>query len=178
MEAITLLRETTNLEERRLKALRLGVTELLPLADLDQRRFDLMVQEGQIKGAMVNRELRELRAIHDAAGQQIADLREQRKLAAERIWLKISNQFKEGLVSVERGINTALGIRKPGGAGAGGMSRNQVMEENTLALRLMQQELANSGPRGRGAVPPGLRGEALNQAIQSLDLRWGTFSLS
>lgn len=180
MEAIGLLRETTNLEERRLRALRLGITELLPLADLDERRFNLMVQEGQIRGAMVNRELRELRAVSDAAGERIRLLREERDLVRERIGLTIGNWFRENVqLPIEETFNRTLGIgNRRGAAGARGMSRDRIMEENTLALRLMQQELANSGPRGRGALPPQLRGEALNQAIQSLDLRWGAFSLS
>jgi hypothetical protein len=179
-EAIELLRETTNLEERRLKAIRLGITELLPLADLDQKRFDALVQEGRIKGSLVDQNLRELRATHDANSQQLRDLADQRALLRERIWLQLTTPLQDALVQLSTFANDFLGLR--GGAGAAGTSgrpsRNQLLEENTVALRLMQQELANSGPRGRGAIPPGLRGEALNKAIQSLDLRWGAFSLS
>lgn len=190
-EAVRLLRETRDSEERLLTARRLGIEALLPLADLETRHYEAMRREGEVRGSLVDGEMRQLRATRDSFSQRLKDLQEEHDLVAERRRLKIGNWIRENIQlpfeelfrvggPLDLGANADVRqAREKAAQGQGAAEAQRVaLEENTLALRMLRDEYANGGPRARGAVPPELRGTALSRAIESDDLRWGAFSLS
>ena len=188
-EAVRLLRETRDSEERLLTARRLGIEALLPLADLEDRHYEALRREGAVRGGLVDEETRQLRATRDSYAQRLKDLQEERDLVAQRRQMKIGNWIRENIQLPFEELFSIGGpldpdpahrrLRAEAGQRQSAAEANRAaMEENTLALRMMRDEFANAGPRARGAVPGEMRGTALNRAIESDDIRWGAFSLS
>lgn len=188
-EAVRLLRETTDAEERLMTARRLGLEALLPLADLDERHFQAMRREGAVRGALVDDELRGLRATEDSHNARLKAFQDERDLERERSRLRVKNWFRE-YIQLPYEELTAIGgpldlnpknrrLRQEANEQqSAAAAQRAAMEENTLALRMMRDEFANAGPRARGAVPGEMRGTALARGIESEDIRWGAFSLS
>lgn len=186
-EAIKLLRETKNAEERLFKARRLGIEAMLPLADIDERHYRAMVKEGEIRGALVDEELRGLRGIGSSQQQRLDDLSAERDLVRERINSRFNNWFRDHITlpveefgaRAERALVGRLGLgpRASGRADGGGSLRDE-LRANTEALRQLKGEYANAGPRAAGAVPRGLRGTALEKALEASGFQYGAFSVS
>lgn len=182
-EAMQMLRSITSAEERLYEARRLGLEVLLPLADADDRHFDAMVAEGERRGAMVDEELRQLRANHTAQEQRLKDLQAETDMIHERIGLRLSNWWRdnitipnqEGELFRQREEARLLGLGPQSVAGSGGNRHTQAVEENTKALATLKNELANSGRRGRAAIPAGLHGVTLEKALESGKLTMGAF---
>lgn len=185
--AIKMLRETKNAEDRLSLARRLGLQTLLPLADVEPRYYEAMRKEGERRGGMVDDELRTLRANTDAQSQRIADLRDERGLMRERNWLRVKQWWQEHITIPTEEMRTrnmqredeAMGIgprRRPGAPSSGsGPGAREIVNE----LRLLRDEVAGGGRRAAGAVPSGLRGHALQDALNTHALRdWGAFSLN
>lgn len=176
-QAIQMLRETRAAEERLFLARRLGLETLLPLADAEPRFFEAMRAEGQRRGAMVDEELRTLRANSDTMGQRITDLRSERDLMRERIGLRFGNWWRDNITLpldelLTRGEGGALrllglGPRKP--AAEDPMEQHsRALRENTAAILAMNKQIANGSQRAAGAIPRGLTGSQFVSEARAL----------
>lgn len=185
-EAMRMLRATVDAEDRLRLARKLGLEVMLPLADADEQHFRAMEEEGARRGAMVDQELRQLRANRETQQQRIQDLQAERDMIQERIALRFGNWWRDNIqLPVDQFITRGLeGVTRAFGLGprnveGGDRPRSQVdaLRENTRALAILKEELANAGIRGRTALPAGLRGDALQKAIETHALQLGEFSL-
>jgi hypothetical protein len=183
-EAMRLIRETTNAEERLYTARRLGLEVMLPLADADQRHYQAMEEEGERRGAMVDEELRQLRANRETQRQRFEDLAAERDMIRERISLRFSNWWRDNISLPLQEMQTRFGERLAGAvglgpasvsSGGGASSHEQALERNTRALATLKDELANSGRRGDAAIPAALKGITLQKALESGKLQTGAF---
>lgn len=185
-EAMRMLRETTKQEERLALARKLGLEVMLPLADADERHFRAMEEEGMRRGQMVDAELRQLRANHETQQQRTQDLQAERDMIQERIALRFGNWWRDNIAlpvdefmtrGLER-VTRAVGLGPAEQAAtSGAQSQRDALEQNTRALRILKDEIVNGGIRARTAVPGGLRGDALQKAIETHALQLGEFSL-
>jgi len=177
-EAIRMLRATTDAEKRLYLARRLGLEALLPLADLEDSQLRAVEREGAIRGAQVDDELRRLRATEQAHNARLKALRDERDIELERSGLRLKNWFRENIqIPWEQLFRPNTPEMRRAQRTAERDMQTRATQENTAALRLLRREFANAGPQAAGAIPSGLRGEALNRALESHALRLGAFAL-
>ncbi len=181
--AIKMLRDTKNAEDRLSLARRLGLQTLLPLADLSEREYQALRREGERRGAMIDDDLRQLRATSEALQERRRIAQEERGIQQERRLRPIKNWWDRFILSGEeaeaklRDPNTFRPRSARGAQGVGG--GNPDLQQNTKELRLLRQEIAGGGRRAQVAVPSGLRGHALQEALNARSLGdWGAFSLN
>lgn len=186
-QAVQALREATAGEERLYLARRLGLEVMLPLADADERHFRAMEEEGKRRGAMVDEEIRLLRGNRETQLQRLEDLAAERDIIRERVALRFGNWFRDNITLrleelrtrlLERGAE-AFGLG-PANAGASRgttamQAHTNALRENTAVLASLKNQLANAGPRGRAAIPAGLRGVTLEEALKTGKLQTGAF---
>ncbi|HEV8177472.1 MAG TPA: hypothetical protein VGP44_07240 [Gemmatimonadales bacterium] len=177
-EVVDQLRSTTNEEERLRKARMLGAEALLPMAQIEEKRYRALLQEGAIAGGHVDAELRQLRAEQETNDARERLLGKERQLEVERIRRKVGNWWDEHVtLPANEWINDRLGLRNQGGKSSPADRQVEAMESNTNALNAMRAEFANGGRRAQSAVPARLRGEAWLRGIDSESLKIGAFSL-
>lgn len=182
-EAMEMIRSATSAEGRLYEARRLGLEVMLPLADADQRHYQALEQEGERRGAMVDEELRQLRANHVTQQERLKDLQDERDMIRERIGLQLGNLWRDKVIlplaelreRFEEGFARAVGLGPASASGSGPDRHTAAIEQNTRALATLQNELANSGRRGNAALPAGLRGMTLEKALESGKLQTGAF---
>lgn len=66
-----------------------------------------------------------------------------------------------------------FGFKKPGGAAPGQAQHTQAVNDNTAALKNLERQWANAGPRTNAAVPAGLGSEALEHFLAGEYFRLG-----
>lgn len=180
-EAMEIIRSATTAEGRLYEARRLGLEVMLPLADADERHYRAMEEEGERRGRMVDEELRQLRANSAASEQRLKDLQDERDLDMERSRLGLKNWWRDNVIiplsELANRTNPNIERFRNGSATNGSPQERHTaaVEANTIALATLQNELANAGPRGRAAIPAGLKGITLEKALESGKLQTGAF---
>lgn len=179
-DAIKMLRETREGEERLYLARRLGLEAMLPLADADERHYEAMRKEGERTGSHVDDEVRRLRANNDASSERLRSIRESDAVERERARLRFSNWWQEHVSlpwaeawrlrspeseAAERANGRIPTPRSPFEAHARALNRN------TEALNTMNKQYANASVRAQQALPRGLSGSQ----FQNEALRLGAF---
>jgi len=175
-EVMHQLEETTNQEDRLRKARMLQAEALLPLLDLEERKRELLLREGEIAGARVDDELRRRQAEANANQERkrLLDSEWQTEMQRSRLWLQ--NWIDEHLVLPWKELNNDFrGVRaQPSSTPA--ERHAKATEENTAALEAMRREFINGRGAAESAVPKRLKGEVWRH-MDSETLKIGAFAL-
>jgi hypothetical protein len=176
-EVMQQLEATTNEEDRLRKARMLGAEALLPLVELEEKKRELLLREGEIAGARIDDELRQrqLEADANATRKRTLDQERETEINRSRLWLQ--NWVDEHILLPWKERNNDLaGLRNPPAAAKPAERHAKAVEENTQALEAMRRQFINGRGAAEGAVPKRLGGEGWRH-MDSQSLKIGAFSL-
>lgn len=177
-EGLAILGRETTETGRRIRAARFQIPrELLQVFDIPPEQRERLLRATEEQASQIDPELRRLRAQSESIRIRRELAEEKIKMDQERVGLRYLNDFheREARDAEFRARGGALGwLRRrmrgqseEASATAKTDAQTTAVQENTKALYNLKDEFANSR-RASGAVPAGLRGMALQEALNEM----------
>jgi hypothetical protein len=190
-EGLAILGKETNETARRMRAARFQLKDFLLLFDIPPAQREALLRAADAQGGAIDPALRGLRGARDAQNARIQIRQDTAAQETEKRWLRIRNWAVEMYERARQfrdsgGLPGIIGRSIPGKGPSAFEERKakkddpqtRATTENTKALYNLKEEWAQSR-RAAGAVPGGLRGLALQKALDDMGAQgyWlGAFS--